>query len=286
MIADYFYSDAGIIKKALDILKMLWKKIVDGITLVWDAIKKFFAWMFGAAKKTSQDLEEFSQTIDEVNEIIEDVADMSKEDKEQIVKNVRRKSGFKIPDEDPEDSKSKINNLIFDTFGQDGEKDKFKEKMAKKKEESKNMAEVIITGVVLDDKEFTKEILEKKKKQMIFELTQKHFLLNASKILENLTSNALIDLTVDNKFNLKSIYKDDYIPASSTLHGFPYEEGDKSPNIESLRGAMSKELADKIKDAAEKLYSTGEVAPLSDSIFGLLSPSSYGKPCKVDDAGI
>jgi hypothetical protein len=286
MIADYFYSDAGIIKKALDILKMLWKKIVDGITLVWDAIKKFFAWMFGAAKKTSQDLEEFSQTIDEVNEIIEDVADMSKEDKEQIVKNVRRKSGFKIPDEDPEDSKSKINNLIFDTFGQDGEKDKFKEKMAKKKEESKNMAEVIITGVVLDDKEFTKEILEKKKKQMIFELTQKHFLLNASKILENLTSNALIDLTVDNKFNLKSIYKDDYIPASSTLHGFPYEEGDKSPNIESLRGATSP--VEYSFSAASFILSASsfDIAPLSDSIFGLLSPSSYGKPCKVDDAGI
>lgn len=268
----------GIIKKALDVLKALWKKIVDGITFVWDAIKKFFAWIFGSAKKTNQDLEELALTIDEVDEIIEDVADLSSEQKEEIVKNAKRKSGFKVPDEDPSDN-SKIDSSIFNMSGQsnDGAKDRFKERMAKKKEKSKNMAEVIITGVVLDEEEFTKEKLEKKKQQMIFELTQKHFLTNASKILESIVSNVLVSLTIDNKFNLKSLYKDDYIPASSTLLGFPYEEGEKVPNIESLRTAISNELADKIKKAAEKLYTTGEVDHLVSGKSDFLNKNVLAK---------
>ena len=268
----------GIIKKGIEVLKALWKKIVDGITFVWDAIKKFFAWIFGSAKKTSEDLSDLSETFDEVDEIITDIVDLPKEQKEEIFKNAKRKAGFKIPDEDPSDN-SKIDSSIFNMFDQsnDGAKDRFKKRTAEKTERSKKMAEVIITGVVLNEEEFTKEILGKKKKQMIFELTQKHFLINASKIFESIVSNVLVGLTIDNKFNLKSLYKDDYILASSTLLGFPYEEGEKMPNIESLRGAISKELADKVKEAAEKLYTTGEVDHLVSGKSDFLNKNVLAK---------
>ena len=49
------------------------------------------------------------------------------------------------------------------------------------------------------------------------------------------------------------------------------------PNIESLRGAISKELADKVKEAAEKLYTTGEVDHLVSGKSDFLNKNVLAK---------
>ena len=169
----------GIIKKAIEVLKALWKKIVGLFSTIWNKIKQFVAWLVSKLRGGAKEVEKNMENMEAVDKVFDR---MKEEDLDEINKNY---------------ADNNSNSFSFNNINTDVVKNETPEVVAQ--------AEVIVNECLETKKKVDKKSLDEIKDEVIKELWRENLDEKSSQLLTAVANFTGIALTSD--INHKKIYE-------------------------------------------------------------------------------